>query len=138
MLENVNILIEQILAIITAISVIVAYLKNRKANEESERADDADKEAQAAFDHAYEVQAFFDPENTEVWTPPKGTPTRSYTMSPEARSFLVSGESYEDQKKMIDQVDAAEAAGLIDYKVVYSRGYYNISYGQIAGGVRFA
>ena len=137
------ILIEQLIAaVIALISVIVAIFKDSQAKTALETAENAgiDKEiAEARMVYAQgqtqEVQDFFDPDSP-VTTPPSGTPTRSYVMRDSVRAFLICGESASDQAVMLDQVNRAEAAGEIRYVVKYSKGYYEIEYGQITGGAK--
>lgn len=101
-------------AIALILGYIIAYLKTREVKN---------------------VQNFFDPAST-VTTVPKNTPTQSYMMSDSVRAFLICGESPADQATMLTQVDEAEAAGKIRYVVTYSKGYYQIEYGQIRGGAK--
>ena len=99
-------------AIALILGYIIAYLKTREVKN---------------------VQNFFDPESPVI-IPPKNTPTRSYLMSPEVQEFLLAGESPADQATMMKQIDEAEAAEKVEYTISYSKGYYNIAYGQIQGG----
>jgi hypothetical protein len=101
-------------AIVLLLGYIIAYLKTREVKN---------------------VQDFFDPESPVI-IPPKNTPTQSYMMSDSVRAFLICGESPADQATMLTQVDEAEAAGKIRYVVTYSKGYYQIEYGQIRGGAK--
>ncbi len=98
--------------IVTILGYILAYLKTNEVKN---------------------VQNFFDPASPVI-IPPKNTPTRSYLMSDSVKAFLICGESASDQATMITQVEEAEAAGKIKYTISYSKGYYNIEYGQIRGG----
>ncbi|MDV0442588.1 hypothetical protein [Methanorbis furvi] len=124
MIDDFANLYELLLAVITAVAALYAWIKDKQAKNDAAYAD--------------EVQKYFDPADTTVQAPPEGTPKRSYTMSDEVKSFLISGESEEDQRSMLEQVRDAEAKDLCEYRVSYSRGYYNISYGQIAGGAKYA
>ena len=131
MIEDLNNLYELVMAVIAAVAALFAWIKDKQAK--SSKAD-----ADANAEYAAEVQAYFDPENNYVQTPPEGTPKASYQMSPEVLEFLVSGESEADRNLMLAQISEAEGKDLCEYRVTYSRGYYNISYGQIAGGAKFA
>ena len=131
MIEDLNNLYELVMAVVAAVAALFAWIKNKQAKSAETIADN-----NAAY--ADEVQKFFDPTNTTVQTPPDGTPKTSYTMSDEVKNFLISGESEEDKRRMLEQVREAEAKDLCEYRVTYSRGYYNISYGQIAGGAKYA
>ncbi|MDV0441584.1 hypothetical protein [Methanorbis furvi] len=124
MIEDFNNLYELIMAVVAAVAALIAWIKDKQAKNEAAYAD--------------EVQKYFDPADNTVQAPPEGTPKRSYTMSDEVKNFLIFGESEEDQRKMLEQVREAEAKDLCEYRVSYSRGYYNISYGQIAGGAKYA
>ena len=99
-------------AIALILGYIIAYLKTREVKN---------------------VQNFFDPAST-VTTVPKNTPTQSYMMSEGAKTFLLAGHGPLEQVDMMRQIDEAEAAGKIRYVVTYSKGYYQIEYGQIQGG----
>ena len=104
--------IQQIITILVALlGYILAYLKTNEIQN---------------------VQDFFDPESPVI-TPPKKTPTRSYLMSESVKQMLIVGETPADQATMLKQVEEAEDAGKIKYVVTYSKGYYQIEYGQITG-----
>ena len=130
MIEDLNNLYELVIAVVAAVAALFAWIKDKQAKSETARADN-----NAAYADA--VQKYFDPTDTTVQTPPDGTPKASYQMSPEVLEFLVSGESEADRNLMLAQVAEAEAKDLCEYRVTYSRGYYNISYGQIAGGAKY-
>ena len=110
-------IIAVITTITTAIAGIIAAIQNiGKKNAESELA---------------ETQAFFDPNDTEVMTPTDSTPEASWKMSTATRASILEGKSDEDKVSIIQQIDDAEKAGYVDYKIVCSNGYYNITYGLI-------
>ena len=84
------------------------------------------------------VQKFFDPQDTTIMTPPAGTPDRSWKMSDGVKNFIINSQVPEDEKAaVLEQIAAAEKAGLVDYKISFSKGYYDISYGQIAGAATY-
>jgi hypothetical protein len=124
MLEDLDTLYQLVVTFVAAGTALYGFLKNKAAKLEAAK--------------TAEVQAYFDPDNTTVTTPPAGTPKQSYCMSDETKQFLISGESAADQKTMLDQIAEAEAAGLTEYKVVYSRGYYKIKYGMVASSAKFS
>lgn len=131
MIEDLTTLYELLMAVIAAVAALIAWIKDKQAKNETARAD-----GNAAYADA--VQKYFDPTDTTVQTPPDGTPKASYQMSPEVLEFLVSGESEADRNLMLAQVSEAEEKMLCEYRVSYSRGYYTIAYGQIAGGVKYS
>ncbi len=124
---DIDALTKAFLMVVTIVSAIVAALKDESAKTEK-----AEKEQVKA--EKEDVQKFFDPNDTTVMTAPAGTPTASYTMSDRVKNYLTGGESAEDKASILDQVLKAEQAGYVDYTIHYSRGTYQISYGQISGG----
>lgn len=80
------------------------------------------------------TQAFFDPDNTTVMTPTASTPDRAWKMSQETKDYLTVVCHPEEAESILTQIEEAEAAGYVDYKLVVSGGYYNITYGLISGG----
>ena len=80
------------------------------------------------------TQAFFDPDNTSVMTPTASTPDRAWKMSQETKDYLTMVCHPEEAESILAQIEEAEAAGYVDYKLVLSGGYYNITYGLISGG----
>jgi hypothetical protein len=65
-----------------------------------------------------------------------GDYVRGLKMPDERFENMVHGESAKDHDKMRQQVDEAEAKGLRNYQVTYSRGYYDIENGIVKGGGR--
>lgn len=63
-------------------------------------------------------------------------PARSWKMDPATLDWITFGESDADKANIIQQVHDAEAKHLTDYQIVYSKGYYNISYGLIKSSAR--
>lgn len=120
-----------LMTIIAAVGGVVAAIQSIGKKKETDRAD-------AAFEEIQETQAFFDPENTDVMTPPARTPDRSWKMSESVKSFLLAGHSDDEKVSILKQVEEAEAAGYVDYTISYPGGYYKISYGQINGGGMFS
>lgn len=120
-----------IMTIIAAIGGIITAIQTIGKKNESKRAD-------ANFEEIQRTQAFFDPEDTEVMTPPARTPDRSWKMSESVKSFLLAGHSDDEKVSILKQVEEAEAAGYVDYTISYPGGYYKISYGQINGGGMFS
>jgi len=95
------------------------------------------KDAQAQRDEAEEelqtTQAFFDPDNTDVMTPTDRTPARSWTMSQCTKDCLMLNCTTEaDKVSVLKQVEENEAAGYVDYTIVFSNGYAKITYGLIS------
>jgi len=80
------------------------------------------------------TQAFFDPDNNKQMTPPAGTPGRSWKMADSVKSFILAGHIDAEKADILEQITAAEKAGLVDYQISHPNGYYLISYGQLAGG----
>lgn len=121
-----------IVAIITSITTviggIIAAIQKLKVNKTTAELEETQAELQT-------TQDFFDPENTEVMTPTESTPDRSWKMSEETKNFLLSGCTDAEKLSVTNQINEAEAAGYVDYKIVVGNGYYNISYGCIIGGV---
>ena len=97
-------------AIIAVLGYILAYLKHKETTN---------------------VQDFFDPASP-VTAPPKGVPQRSYEMSPDVLNFLLSGHKPNEQFAILEQIKAAEDAGITAYTIKYPSGFYNIRNGQIA------
>jgi hypothetical protein len=65
-----------------------------------------------------------------------GNYVRGLKMPDERFENMVHGESAADQKNMRQQVDEAEAKGLREYQVSYSKGYYTIENGIVIGSGR--
>ncbi len=61
---------------------------------------------------------------------------RGLKMPDERFQNMVHGHSAEEQKKMRQQVDEAEAKGLRTYQVKHAKGYYNIENGIVIGSAR--
>lgn len=108
--------------LIAAIGWIMAYIKAKEVKE-------AKAETAAVID-------YFDPTEKGTEQPPAVIPARTYTMSEETKKWITTGETDADQKSILEQVAANEAKGLATYKVIYSKGYYDIEYGLIKGSGR--
>lgn len=117
-------LANQIIAIITSITTVIGAIV---AAVQKIGKDKAQTELE-------ETQAFFDPADNEAMTPTASTPDRSWKMSEETKAFILSNLSDAEKVSAINQINEAEANGYVDYKIVVSNGYYNISYGLITGG----
>ena len=81
-----------------------------------------------------QTQAFFDPDNSTVMTPTANTPDRAWKMSDETRNYILSRYPEEAREDILSQIEEAEAAGYVDYKLVVPDGYFTITYGLINGG----
>ena len=117
---DIDALIKAFLLIVATISTITAALSKDKETKATAEKDD--------------TQKFFDPSDTSVMVPPVGTPERSWKMAESTKGFLLAGHTAEEKADILEQVSAAETAGLVDYKISHPNGYYIISYGQISGG----
>ena len=133
---DIDAIIKAFLVIAATISTVAAALSGNKATVATAEKEEAQKEADAKEKELSETQAFFDPDCSTVWTPPKNTPRASYTMSEATKHFILAGESDADKLSITKQIEAGEAAGYVDYTIVYSRGTYGISYGLIGSATK--
>lgn len=106
-----------ITTITTAVAGVVAAIQNKMKNT-------AVAETEATL-------AFFDPCNNEAMTPTAATPDRSWQMSETTRASILEGKSDSDKLSILKQIETAESAGYVDYKIIWSGGYYSITYGLI-------
>lgn len=79
---------------------------------------------------------FFDPESPVI-EPPVPVPTRTFTMKDATREWLKVSELPADKEKIDQQVNAAEERGAVSYRIVTSRGYYDIEYGALIGSRKY-
>jgi hypothetical protein len=80
-----------------------------------------------------EVIAFFDPKDNTVVAVPEGVEGRSWQMSESTKSWLTTDLTPENKAMALAQVEAAEAAGRIEYTIVLPNQVYWIEYGLIKG-----
>ena len=60
-------------------------------------------------------------------------PSRSYLMSDETKDWILAGEKEEDRRSLLQQIQQAEEARKVSYRIFTSRGYYDVEYGLIKG-----
>ena len=125
-------------AIITAIATLITTIAGVIAGIQTKGKYDAKKEAESLEYELEQTQAFFDPDDTSVMTPPPSTPERSWKMPESVKTFMLAGHSDEEKVSILQQVEDAEESGYVDYTISYPGGYYKISYGQINGGGTYA
>jgi hypothetical protein len=133
---DIDALMKAFLLIVTTVSTIIAALNGNKATTATAEKEEAQAEAAAKEQELSDTQAFFDPDCSSVMTPTPNTPKSSYTMSEATKHYLLSGESEADQLSMTKQIEEAEKSGYVDYKIVYSRGSYEITYGLIKSATK--
>lgn len=109
--------IEQLIALVVAVvTAILALIKYVQAN--------ADRKATVTF---YTEGNVSDATARICNNLPPG----SWTMGNEVKKYILSGETPEDQNLILSQIAAAEMSCRTDYQIVYSKGWYTISFGQI-------
>lgn len=80
-----------------------------------------------------ELQDFFNPDKP---TPniPDTIPPNEYIMQHSVKRVIMAGKSPDDRISLLEQIDEAESLGKWAYTIKYSKGYYYIKWGLIAGG----
>lgn len=129
---DIDAIVQAILVIAAALAALYEYWQKRTAEATAEA--NAEEATNTAATLAA-VQSFFDPEG-EVTEAPSGTPARSWQMSDAVKEFVICDYDATGQASILQQIEAAEEAGKIDYYITLPDGWMKISYGQIVGSAK--